>query len=208
MAAILVLVVLGWVFLSDTFGMAGPVLLGLVLMSMLRITRWRDISHINWDVVALYAGATAMGKGLAVTGAGLWIAGGFLDLLPASMTSGTGLAVACSLLTGVLTNFMSDGATVSAIGPITTPMALISGTHPWMIGLATAFASSFAHILIIGTPNNAIVYAVARDPETGKQLISLGDFAKHGTAVFFISLAVLWFWLFLVYWPWVGFPAV
>ncbi len=208
MAGILVLVILGWVFLSSTFGMAGPVLLGLVLMSMLRITRWRDVSHIHWDVVALYAGATAMGKGLAVTGAGLWIAAGFLELLPESMGSGTGLAIACSILTGVLTNFMSDGATVSAIGPITTPMAVISGTHPWMIGFATAFASSFAHILIIGTPNNAIIYAVAKDPETGKQLISLGDFARHGTAVFLISMAVLWFWLFLVYWPWVGFPAV
>jgi sodium-dependent dicarboxylate transporter 2/3/5 len=208
MAAILILIILGWIFLSDTFGMAGPVLFGLVLMSMLRITRWSDVNHINWDVVALYAGATAMGKGLAVTGAGLWIAGGFLDLLPSSLTSGTGLAVACSTLTGVLTNFMSDGATVSAIGPITVPMAQISGTHPWMIGLATAFASSFAHILIIGTPNNAIIYAVAKDPDTGKQLISLGDFARHGAAVFLISMAVLWFWLFLVYWPWIGFPAV
>ncbi len=208
MAGILLLVILGWVFLSNTYGMAGPVLLGLVLMSMLRITRWNDVSHINWDVVALYAAATAMGKGLAVTGAGLWIANGFIAILPDSMTSGTGLAMAVSLMTGVLTNFMSDGATVSAIGPITTPMAIISGTHPWMIGFATAFASSFAHALIIGTPNNAIVYAVAKDPDTGKQLISLGDFAKHGGVAFLISMAVLWFWLFLVYWPWIGFPAV
>lgn len=208
MATILILVILGWVFLSDTFGMAGPVLLGLVLMSMLRIVRWTDISHINWDVVALYAAATAMGKGLAVTGAGLWIADRFLAILPDFMTTGTGLAIAVSFLTGVLTNFMSDGATVSAVGPITTPMAMIAGTHPWMIGFATAFASSFAHALIIGTPNNAIVYAVAVDPDTGKRLITLGDFALHGTIVVLLSFLVLWGWLFAIYWPWMGFPAI
>ena len=75
---------------------------------------------------------------------------------------------------------MSDGATVSAIGPITVPMATISANPPWMVGLATAFASSFAHMLIIGTPNNAIAYAMAKDPVTGEQLVDLGDFFKHG----------------------------
>lgn len=207
MAVILFLIVLGWVFLSDTYGMAGPVLLGLVLMAAFRIIRWQDVNHISWDVVALYAAATAMGKGLAVTGAGLWIADLFIKALPDAMTSGTGLAVACSLFTGILTNFMSDGATVSTLGPITTPMAIISNTHPWMIGFATAFASSFAHAMIIGTPNNAIVYALAVDPDTGKRLLTLGDFAKHGTVVLILSFLVLWIWLFMIYWPWVGFPA-
>lgn len=208
MAVILGLVILGWIFLSDQFGMAGPVLLGLVLMSVFRLVRWKDITHISWEVVALYAAATALGKGLAVTGAALYIANGFLAILPESMSSGTGLAISVSFLAGLLTNLMSDGAAVSAIGPITTPMAMLSDTSPWMIGFATAFASSFAHILIIGTPNNAIVYALAVDPETGKRLISLGDFAKHGFAIFLLSLLVLWGWLFLVYWQWLGFPSV
>jgi len=208
MAIILLLVIAGWVFLSDRFGMGGPVLFGLLLMSVFRIVRWKDITHISWDVVALYAAATALGKGLAVTGTALYIADGFISILPEAMKTGTGLAVATSLFSSVITNLMSDGATVSAIGPITVPMALIAETHPWMIGFATAFASSFAHVLIIGTPNNAIVYAVAVDPDTGKRLVTLSDFAKHGTAVWVLSLLVLWGWLFAVYWPWVGFPAV
>jgi len=207
MAVILALVILGWVFLSDEFGMAGPVLLGLVAMSVFRIVRWKDVTHISWEVIALYAAATALGKGLAVTGAALYIANGFLAILPDAMSSGEGLAVSVSILAGILTNLMSDGAAVSAIGPITTPMAMLSNTHPWMIGFATAFASSFAHILIIGTPNNAIVYALAVDPTTGKRLISLADFAKHGAAIFVLSLLVLWVWLFFIYWPWIGFPS-
>lgn len=71
--------------------------------------------------------------------------------------------------------------------------------------LAIAFASSFAHMLIIGTPNNAIAYAMAKDPVTGEQLVKLSDFLRHGFAILILSFAVLWFWAFLRYWRFLGF---
>ena len=201
----LIVLILLWILASDKFGMGGPVILVIVALNIFRVIRWRDIASIPWDVVALYASASAMGKGLAVTGSALYLADSFLSILPAVFSHGTGLAMASSLFTGITTNFMSDGATVSAIGPITVPMAKISGTHPWMVGLSTAFASSFAHMLIIGTPNNAIAYAMAKDPYTGEQLVTLGDFLKHGAAVLVLSFAVLWGWVFLGYWRIIGF---
>ncbi len=204
-AVVLVALILMWITVSDRFGMGGPVILCIVVLNVLRVLRWRDIAHIPWDVVALYASACALGKGLAVTGAALYLADSFVSILPDFMQSGEGLAIAVSLFTGVVTNFMSDGATVSAIGPITIPMATISGTHPWMVGLATAFASSFAHMLIIGTPNNAIAYAMAKDPVTGEQLVTLGDFLRHGSVVLLLSFAVLWLWTILGYWKYIGF---
>ncbi len=167
--------------------------------------RWKDINNIHWDVVALYAAASAMGYGLAITGAALWLANSFVSVLPEALKSGIGLCVSTSFITGVLTNFMSDGATVAAVGPITVPMATLSGTSPIMVGLATAFSSSFAHLLIIGTPNNAIVYAMAKDPETGEQLLTMKDFLIHGSAVWVISMAVLWIWAFFGYWRWISF---
>jgi sodium-dependent dicarboxylate transporter 2/3/5 len=204
-AAILAGLILLWVTASDVLGMGGPVLIALVLLNVFRVLRWKDIAAIPWEVVALYASACALGKGLAVTGAALYLADGFIRILPDFMSSGIGLAIATSLFTGITTNFMSDGATVSAIGPIAIPMAMISNTHPWMIGLATAFASSFAHMLIIGTPNNAIAYVMAKDPITGEQLVTLSDFLKHGSVVLVLSFAVLWIWTFLGYWSWLGF---
>ncbi|MBU1071879.1 histidine kinase, partial [bacterium] len=160
---------------------------------------------IHWEVVALYASACALGKGLAVTGAALYIADGFIGLLPDFLTTGEGLAISAAVFTGLTTNFMSDGATVSAIGPITVPMSIISDAHPWMVGLATAFASSFAHMLVIGTPNNAIVYALAKDPITGEQLVTLKDFMKHGIVVLLLCFVVLIFWVIRGYWRWIGF---
>jgi len=203
-AAVLILVIVLWVTLSSKVGMGGPVILCLVLLNILGILRWKDINSIHWDVVALYAAASAMGFGLASTGAALWLASSFISILPEALTNGTGLCMSTSFITGILTNFMSDGATVAAVGPITVPMATLSGTSPLMVGLATAFSSSFAHMLIIGTPNNAIAYSIARDPETGEQLVTMRDFMVHGSAVFLLSMAVLWLWVFLGYWQWFG----
>lgn len=201
-AGVLVLVIVLWTTLSSRFGMGGPIILCLVLLNVLGVLRWKDINQIPWDVVALYAAASAMGYGLASSGAALWLANSFMSVLPDSLKSGTGLCISTSFATGILTNFMSDGATVAAVGPITVPMATLSGTSPVMVGLATAFSSSFAHMLIIGTPNNAIVYSLAKDPETGEQLITLKDFFIHGSAVFVLSMIVLWVWVFLGYWNW------
>jgi sodium-dependent dicarboxylate transporter 2/3/5 len=86
-------------------------------------------------------------------------------------------------------------------------MAQLSGTPPWMVGFATAFASSFANVFIIGTPNNAIAYSLAKDMDTGEQLVTLKDFAKHGLVVTCLSLLVLWGWAILGYWQWIGFPS-
>ena len=157
------------------------------------------------DVVALYAAASAMGYGLATTGAALWLANTFISILPDFLRSGMGLCMSTSFLTAIMTNFMSDGATVAAIGPITVPMATLSGTSPIMVGLATAFASSFAHMMIIGTPNNAICYSLAKDPVTGEQLVTMKDFLVHGFFVLLLSLAVLWGFVFFGYWRFITF---
>jgi len=207
-AAVLIMVIVLWITAGKFLGMGGPVVLGLVILNLLRVLQWRDITNINWEVVFLYGGASAIGKGLAITGGALFLADGFINVLPPFMLHGEGLAIATSLFTGLATNFMSDGATVAAIGPITIPMATIAGIHPWMVGYATAFASSFAHMMIIGTPSNALAFALAKDPVTGEQLVTLGDFFRHGSVILIISFIVLWGWAFFGYWQWIGFPPI
>ncbi len=201
MAVILVLLITGWIVLGEEAGLGGPTLYAVAAMFICRIVTWDDIqAGVAFDVVGLYAAACAMGVGLKFTGGALWMAKTFVGLLPDILTKGDGLIIGVSLLTGIMTNFMSDGATVAALGPIVLPMATLAHVHVWKVGLITSFSSSFANFLVVGTPNNAITFGMGRDPETGERLLEVMDFVKYGLPVTILAWLVLWGWTVLGYW--------
>jgi sodium-dependent dicarboxylate transporter 2/3/5 len=207
MAVILVCLVAAWIILGEHSGLGGPTLYAVVAMFLCRIITWDDIQEgVALDVVGLYAAACAMGVGLKFTGGALWLANAFVDLLPESISHGDGLVIGVSLLTGTMTNFMSDGATVAALGPIVLPMATLANVSVWKLGLACAFSSSFANFLVVGTPNNAIAFGMGKDPETGERLLSVFDFVKFGLPVTILAWLVLWFWTVLGYWQFMSWP--
>jgi len=209
MAVILVLLIASWIILGKHSGLGGPSLYAVMAMFLCRIITWDDIQEgVALDVVGLYAAACAMGVGLKLTGGAVWLAHAFVGFLPDFMAQGDGLAIGVSLLTGIMTNFMSDGATVAALGPIVLPMANLSGVHVWKLGLACSFSSSFANFLVVGTPNNAIAFGMGRDPETGERLLNVFDFVKYGLPVTILAWLVLWFWTILGYWRFMSWPAL
>lgn len=201
MAVILVLLVTAWIVLGEQAGLGGPTLYAVMAMFIFRILRWDDIQEgVALDVVGLYAAACAMGVSLKFTGGALWLAQTFVGFLPDALTQGDGLVIGVSLLTGIMTNFMSDGATVAALGPIVLPMATLAGVSVWKVGLICSFSSSFANFLVVGTPNNAIVFGMGRDPETGERLLDVMDFVKFGIPVTILAWLVLWIWMVFGYW--------
>jgi sodium-dependent dicarboxylate transporter 2/3/5 len=74
------------------------------------------------------------------------------------------------------------------------------------VGHAVAFAPSFAHFLILGTPNNAIVYGLGVYPDTGEKMIHPMDFVKYGFILFLLSMGVIWVAGFLGVYNIEGFP--
>jgi sodium-dependent dicarboxylate transporter 2/3/5 len=209
MAVILVILVAAWIILGEEFGLGGPTLYAVFAMFLARILTWDDIQEgVALDVVGLYAAACAMGVALKFTGGALWMAQAFVSVLPDFMAKGDNLVIGVSLLTGTMTNFMSDGATVASLGPIVLPMAELANVHPWKVGLACAFSSSFANALVVGTPNNAIAFGMGRDPETGERLLDIYDFVKYGVPVTIFAWLVLWFWTAFGYWQLLPWPAV
>ena len=206
MAVILALLVIAWVVIGEHAGLGGPTLYAVMAMFLFRIINWEDVQNgVAFDVVGLYAAACAMGVALKFTGGALWLASSFVSVLPDFLTRGDGLVIGVSLLTGTMTNFMSDGATVAALGPIFLPMATLSNVSVWKVGLICSFSSSFANFLVVGTPNNAICFGMAKDPETGERLLDVMDFVKYGLPITILAWLVLWFWTVLGYWrflPW------
>jgi sodium-dependent dicarboxylate transporter 2/3/5 len=209
MAGILVVLVAAWIILGESYGLGGPTLYAVMAMFLCRIITWDDIQEgVALDVVGLYAAACAMGLALKFTGGALWLANTFVGALPDFLGKGDMLAIGVSVLTGTMTNFMSDGATVAALGPIVLPMATLAQVHVWKLGLACAFSSSFANFLVVGTPNNAIAFGMGRDPETGERLLNVFDFVKYGLPVTVLAWLVLWFWAILGYWRFISWPAL
>jgi solute carrier family 13 (sodium-dependent dicarboxylate transporter), member 2/3/5 len=207
MAVILVLLVVAWLIFGEDAGLGGPALCAVMAMFLTRILTWEDVHEgVAFDVVGLYAAASAIGVGLKISGGGLWLASAFMDFLPGFLSSGEGLIMGVSLLTGIMTNFMKDGVTVAVLGPVVLPMATLAGVSIWKVGMACVFSSSFANVLVVGTPNNAICFGMGRDPETGERLLNLMDFVKFGLPITILSWLVLWGWTVFGYWRFLEWP--
>ena len=207
MAVILVVLVAAWIILGEEYGLGGPTLYAVMAMFLAKILTWEDVQEgVAFDVVGLYAAACAMGVALKFTGGAVWMAQVFVNALPDFLVKGDNLLIGVSLATGLMTNFMSDGATVASLGPIFLPMAELANVHIWKIGLACAFSSSFANFLVVGTPNNAIAYGMGRDPETGEKLLNVMDFVKYGLPVTIMAWLILWFWTMFGYWRFMSWP--
>jgi len=206
----MLLILVLWVFGGHDLGLGGPALLALLIPVLFGVAEWKKIlAGISWDAWFMYCGALTLGALLKESGAALWMAQIFLDALKSlDLGKGLGLWIGMSAFSGLMTNFMSDAGTTALLGPIAIPMGLMSGVpgEPWAIGLATAFATSFAHFLIVGTPNNAIVYGLGLYPDTGKRMINPIDFVKYGFLLWVISLAITWVVEFMIIYAAIGFP--
>lgn len=206
----LLLILILWIVGGEGLGLGGPSLLALLIPVIFKTTGWKKIlGGISWDAWFMYCGALTLGALLKESGAALWLAQSFLKILGlVDMSQGFGLWVGLSGLSGLMTNFMSDAGTTALLGPIVIPMGIMTGHagEPWAVGLAVAFATSFAHFLIVGTPNNAIVYGLGVYPDTGEKMIHPMDFLKYGFVLWVLCMAVIWVIGFLVVYNVVGFP--
>jgi len=202
------LVVLAWItektLLKDMLGFAPGIgviaVAGAMIYLIGGIVNWKDYQqNVDWGVVWLYAGAIVFGHVLDQTGAAYWMANALVHGLSTTGLAGDlGIVGTGGLITAALTNVLADGPTAAAVGPVTIKMAAVAnegiGLVPIM-GLATACASSFAFLLVIGTPPNAIVYSSG--------YLKPRDFLRIGIVSFIVAFLLLlafskW------YWPWIG----
>ncbi|MDH3593428.1 MAG: DASS family sodium-coupled anion symporter [Rhodospirillales bacterium] len=189
-----ILILLGWILLSDGIGLGTVAVLGAAAFLVIGLVRWEELNNgVNWGVVLLYAAVISLGVEMKVTGAALWVAQSFLSLLqPLGVDSGFGLWAAVSVLTSAVTNTMSNGAAVAVLGPITLNLAVVAGEEPLVIGFITAISSAFAYLTVVGTPACTIVYASG--------YLRTTDFLKAGWKMMVVStiITLLAAWL---YWP-------
>ena len=178
---IFILVFLGWVFLSPKIGLGVIALIGVVLYLVFGLIHWDDLNrNTNWGVILLFGAAISMGLQMKDTGAALWIAENVISALERITPNIDILRWFISVfLTGILTNLLSNAATVAVIGPIVLNM----GGDPIIIGFSTAIASAFAYLTVVASPTCMIIHSSG--------LVKSKDYLKAGWKMFLMSATVL-----------------
>jgi sodium-dependent dicarboxylate transporter 2/3/5 len=143
-------VFLGWIFLSPFIGLGIVALIGVFLYLTFGLIDWQEISNnTNWGVIMLFGAAISLGIQMKETGAALWVAEGTLHYLEIIFQDvGFVRWFVSVVLTGILTNLLSNAATVAVLGPIVLDM----GGNPLITGIMTSIASAFAYLTIVASP--------------------------------------------------------
>ena len=187
---VFIMVFLGWVFLSPVIGLGIVALTGVFFYLSFRLIEWQDITRrTNWGVIILFGAAISLGIQMKQTGAALWVAENALNSLQFIFQDVEVVRWFFSVvLSGILTNLLSNAATVAVLGPIVLDM----GGNPIILGMATSIASAFAYLTIVASPTCMIIHS------TG--LVSSNDYLKAGWKLFVTSIFLL-FLISTFYWP-------
>ncbi len=156
------------------------------------LLNWSTAVTIPWDILLLFGGGFALADGFSSSGLAEWIA------QQLQVLSGAGLVTviaAVALLTLLLTEVTSNTATATMLLPIVASIASAAGLHPLGPMVAAALAASFAFMLPVATPPNAVVFA--------SRCITIPKMARAGVwlnllgfvmITLFVAYVLPWFW--------------
>lgn len=182
---IFLITVVMWMTISDQIGLGITALIGVLLFMVAGVVRWEDLNNnVNWGTILVYGGAISLGIMMKQSGVAEWIAKSFLTWVePIGIHQGVPLLAAMSLMTVVLSSFMSSGATVGMLGPITLQIASLSGTSIIQAGFVTVISTSFVYLTSVASPACNIIY--------GGGYLNRTDFLKAGWKLVLVSFLLL-----------------
>ncbi|MGB0562550.1 MAG: SLC13 family permease [Spirulinaceae cyanobacterium] len=158
-AAIAVGIGLGVVLLSafNLLPILVSALAGVVLMVLTGCLKPGEIyGAVRWDIIFLLAGLIPLGIAMKQSGTTAWIASQFLAI--ASGLSGYWLLVFFWLTTTLLTEILSNNASVLLMLPIAVEVAETLELNPFAFMFAVTFAASNSYMTPIGYQTNTMVY--------------------------------------------------
>lgn len=157
---------------DSTIAIAGALVLFLIPVNLRRrefLLDWQTAVTIPWDIIILFGGGFALAQGFSESGLTGWLAEQLAILKGVNLVIIIGAVV---LLVVFLTEITSNTATASLLLPVAGALASATGVHPYGLMVAAVVAASFAFMLPVATPPNAIVY--------GSRYVTIMQMAKAG----------------------------
>ncbi|WP_027723232.1 SLC13 family permease [Maridesulfovibrio zosterae] len=116
---------------------------------------WKTAVKIPWDVILLFGGGLAIANGFSKTGLASYIASRLTMLDGMTLLMFVGVVV---VITIFLTEITSNTATATLLVPIMGSAAIAMGVNPLATIVGACVAASFAFMLPVATPPNAVVF--------------------------------------------------
>jgi solute carrier family 13 (sodium-dependent dicarboxylate transporter), member 2/3/5 len=179
---------IGFHYSDEMVAIFGTVLLFLVPSdNKMNLLEWSDTKTLPWGILLLFGGGLALAQALTKGGVIKWLADSFQDLnnLPYFI-----LLLILVTIAIFATEIMSNLALVTVLIPVIASFAGENNYSIIQICFSVTLASSFAFMLPIGTPPNAIVFSAGHI--TIKQMAKVG-FLLNIIGVLLITLVAYLF---------------
>ncbi|XP_078404405.1 Na(+)/citrate cotransporter-like isoform X2 [Cetorhinus maximus] len=122
-----------------------------------KLLDWNTVQHkLPWNVVLLLGGGFALAKGCEVSGLSEWLGH---QLLPLQKIPHWAIAIILCVVMAIVTECTSNVATATIFLPILASMATTIRMNPLYAMIPTTLSASFAFMLPVATPPNAIVFS-------------------------------------------------
>ncbi|XP_074857269.1 solute carrier family 13 member 4 [Carettochelys insculpta] len=145
------------------------------------IITWKDFQKtMPWEIVVLVGGGYALAAGCKTSGLSTWIGRQMLSL--SSLPYWAVTLLAC-ILVSMVTEFVSNPATITIFLPILCSMSEALHINPLYTLIPVTMCISFAVMLPVGNPPNAIVFNYRH--------CQIKDMVKAGLGVNLIGLVVV-----------------
>ena len=138
------------------------------------------IRDLPWTAILLFGGGFAVAGGFASSGLTEYLAGQFnaLGTMPLWLT----VFIACLGVT-LVTEFVSNIATVQMFLPVLAAWAIAQDMHPLLVMIPATMVSSMAFMMPVATPPNAVIF--------GSGKVSVMDMVRFGWVIKIVSLFIV-----------------
>jgi sodium-dependent dicarboxylate transporter 2/3/5 len=142
-----------------SIAMAGALLLFVIPSDFSKkefLLDWPAAVKLPWDILVLFGGGFALAQGFSESGLTQWIVSQLSILHGADLII---LVLAVTVVVIFLTEVTSNTATATLILPVMGALAEAVDLHPLNLMVPAAVAASYAFMLPVATPPNAIVFS-------------------------------------------------
>ena len=158
-----------------------------LIMFGLNLLDLKDLQSIQWELIFLVGGGILLGEAMIASGAASGISSAIASLQ--GLTPTIVIIVVLSLISLLLTNFISNSATAAILIPIAIETANILKMTPVPFVMAVALTATIAFITPVGVPSTALIYSTGIIPRS--RLVKTGILAAIPSLL--IVLVVVYF---------------